>query len=81
MASSRLYIGGLSHDTTEATLCAWLVDHGLRTHAIHLARNRVTGLGRGFAFAEFDEDNGARNAIDALAGFSVAGHMLHLRVV
>jgi len=33
MASSRPYVGGTSHDTTEAALRPWLVDHGQRVRS------------------------------------------------
>jgi hypothetical protein len=74
----------MSHDTTEHGLCVWLAKHRQYARAIHLPVNRATGLaklGRGFAFVDFAEDNGARNAMGALTGCVVEGHTLDFQVI
>ena len=78
---SRLYVGGIRHGTTEAVLGAWLTAHGVVVHAVHLVCDRATGQPRGFAFVEFDQDGGAQEALDALAGSSVDDRMPTMQIV
>ena len=69
----QLYIGGISSATTEESLKEWLAANGLTVSAVHLVRNMSTGLGRGFAFAEFHDEGAVLDAIRVLAGLSVDG--------
>jgi hypothetical protein len=78
---SQLYIGGMCRETTAATLREWLAAHGVSVHGIRMAHGRGSGLGRGFAFVEFEETDAARRAVAALAGFSMEGRMPSFQVV
>ena len=82
--TTRLYIGGISAGTTEETLRGWFTAHGLVVQAVHIVHNRATGLGRGFAFAEFDGKDDAdatARAIVALGGDGVDGRIPHFKGV
>jgi RNA recognition motif-containing protein len=71
----RLYVGGLSYDTS---------DDGLRDHfaqvgpveSATVARDRYTGRSRGFGFVEMDADADAQKAIAELNGKDLDGRRL-----
>lgn len=73
---ARLYIGNLSWDTTEETLHAALSEGGRNVKDLHMVMDRETGRPRGFAFAEFDTDEEAQAAIEALNGVELDGRPL-----
>jgi RNA recognition motif-containing protein len=75
----RLFIGGIAIDTTEEGLRAWMSEHGVLAQAIYLVRSKVTGLGRGFAFADLHEAGAARRAIDLLRGHDLGGRVPSLQ--
>lgn len=71
----RLYVGGLSYDTS---------DEGLRDHFARIgsvesatvARDRYTGRSRGFGFVEMDTEADAQKAIADLNGQDLDGRRL-----
>ena len=73
---TRLYVGNLSFDTTEATLTEAFSDQGRRVTSVSIMTDRVTGKPRGFAFVEMGSAADAQSAIQALDGKSVDGRAL-----
>ncbi|MEX0684135.1 MAG: RNA-binding protein [Dehalococcoidia bacterium] len=71
----RLYVGGLSYDTS---------DDGLRQHfeqagsveSAMVARDRYSGRSRGFGFVEMNEESDAQKAIAELNGKDLDGRRL-----
>ena len=72
----KLYVGNLSFDTTEARLQEIFSEHG-EVQSTALITDRETGRPRGFGFVEMD-DQGARNAIEALNGVNIDGRDLNV---
>lgn len=75
----RLFIGGIAIDTTEDGLRAWMGKHGVLAQAIYLVRSKVTGLGRGFAFADLHEAGATQRAMDLLRGHDLGGRVPSLQ--
>ena len=75
---TRLYIGNLSWDTTEAGLTAALEEGGRSVKEVSLITDRETGRPRGFAFAEMNNDADAQAAIEALDGKELDGRNLRV---
>ncbi len=75
---TRLYIGNLSWDTTEAGLTAALEEGGRSVKEVSLITDRETGRPRGFAFAEMNNDADAQAAIEALDGMELDGRNLRV---
>jgi RNA recognition motif-containing protein len=71
----KLYVGNLSKETTDAQLNAIFVKFGTPVSA-QVAKDRATGVARGFGFVEFSNDDEARAAIAALDGKEVNGRTL-----
>lgn len=65
----NIYVGNLSHTTTEATLKALFEPFGKVSKV-----NVISG--RGFGFVEMDNDSEGNSAIDALKGRSLDGNAL-----
>src|SRR5918992_59971 len=60
--STKLYVGNLPYETTEADLQA-LFEQAGQVETVNVIRDRDTGRARGFAFVEMASDGDAQKAI------------------
>ena len=63
--STKLYVGNLPYETTEADLQALFESVG-QVASVNVVRDRATGQARGFAFVEMSDSEGAQRAINEL---------------
>src|SRR3989442_1056785 len=70
--AKRLYVGGLSYDTTDESLRAAFEAIG-PVESATVARDRYSGRSRGFGFVEMVEEADARTAIQQLSGKALDG--------
>ncbi|KTF76171.1 hypothetical protein cypCar_00041068 [Cyprinus carpio] len=71
----KLFVGGLSFDTTEQSLEDAFSKYGVITN-VHVARNRETNRSRGFGFVTFENPDDAKDAMEGMNGkvrYGVAG--------
>ncbi len=68
----KLFVGGLSWDTTGDALREAFAPHGQITES-KVITDRVTGKSRGFGFVTFSEDENAKSAISKMDGSSLDG--------
>ena len=73
--SSKLYVGNLSFDSTEADLKDLFAQHG-SVESVAVITDRETGRARGFAFVEMSEASAAQDAIRALDGTDFGGRSI-----
>jgi RNA recognition motif-containing protein len=73
----KLFVGGLSWDTTEATLRAAFENHGEVQEAV-VVTDRETGRSRGFGFVRYVDDAAAVAARDALDGQELDGRRIRV---
>ena len=73
--STKLYVGNLAFDITEADLREMLSPHG-PVDEIAVVMDKITGRPRGFAFATMNTAEGAKAAILALNGKDWKGRAL-----
>ena len=73
--STKLYVGNLPYQTTEADLQALFESAG-QVATINVVRDRATGQPRGFAFVEMTDTEGARRAISELDRQEYGGRSL-----
>ncbi len=73
--SSKLYVGNLSFDSTEADLKDLFGQHG-SVESVAVITDRETGRARGFAFVEMSEASAAQDAIRALDGTDFGGRSI-----
>lgn len=71
----KVYVGGMSTQTTEAQLKALFTPFGTPT-SVNIATDKGNGTSRGFGFVEFSSDAEANAAIAALNGKEVDGKVL-----
>ena len=71
----KLYVGNLSFNTSEAQLREMFAAHG-EVASASLVMDRDTGRPRGFGFVEFNNDEQAKAAMNALNGKNVDGRDL-----
>jgi RNA recognition motif-containing protein len=68
--STKLYVGNLSYNTTEAALRTLFAEFG-EVESINLITDRDTGRPKGFGFVEMATDQAAQAAIGGLNGKTV----------
>ncbi len=73
--NSKLYVGNLSFNTTEADLRAAFEAHGAVTE-VYVANDRETGRPRGFAFVTFNTADESKVAIEKMNGVELDGRAL-----
>ena len=73
--STKLYVGNLPFETTEADLQALFESTG-QVQSINIVRDRATGQARGFAFVEMSDAEGAQRAIAELDKHQYGGRNL-----
>jgi cold-inducible RNA-binding protein len=67
---NKLFVGGISWDTTEDTLRKLFAEVGTVT-SVSIIKDRDTGKSKGFGFVEMGNDNEAQQAIQKLNGQKV----------
>jgi RNA recognition motif-containing protein len=73
--STKLYVGNLPYQTTEADLQTLFESSG-QVASISIVRDRATGQARGFAFVEMSDSEGAQKAIRELDRHAYGGRNL-----
>lgn len=76
--ASRLFIGNLPYQFTNDELDVILTENGHRAASVHIVKDRETGQGRGFGFAEFGSAAAATAALNQLQGLLVGGRPLRV---
>jgi RNA recognition motif-containing protein len=71
----KLYVGGLSYNTTEDTLRDMFSQSG-GVDSVKIITDRDTGRSKGFAFVEMATDQGAQEAIQSFDGKELDGRRL-----
>jgi RNA recognition motif-containing protein len=73
--NTKLYVGNLPYDTTEADLQT-LFEAAGPVSTVTIVRDRATGQPRGFGFVEMNDAEGARRAIAELDRHQLGGRSL-----
>ena len=76
---SKLFVGGLSWNTTDDSLRQAFTRFGEITEA-RVITDRDTGRSRGFGFVTFAEGQQAQSAIDAMNGQSLDGRSVKVNM-
>ena len=63
LSNSKLFIGGLSYETTDESLCSYFSQFGPVVSAVVL-RDQETNRSRGFGFVTFADTESAQNALN-----------------
>lgn len=75
---TKLYVGNLSYDSTEAGLRAAFEADGRKVNEVAVITDRETGRMRGFAFVQMGSEADAKSAISALDGKDLDGRTLRV---
>ncbi|TNF36225.1 MAG: RNA-binding protein, partial [Deltaproteobacteria bacterium] len=75
--SKKLFVGGLSWDTTDDSLRAAFAQFGEVTEA-RVILDRESGRSRGFGFVTFDDDSAADQAVQGMDGQPVDGRRVRV---
>jgi len=73
----KLYVGNLPFETDEDALRELFEQHG-PTSSVRVITDRDTGRSRGFGFVEFESDDNAEAALQALDGKDMGGRALRV---
>jgi RNA recognition motif-containing protein len=77
--TTKLFVGKLSFNTTDATLQARFAEYGVVISA-KVITDRDTGQSKGFAFVEMESAEAAQAAINALDGKEFEGRTIVVNV-
>lgn len=77
--STKLYVGNLSYDATEAGLTEDFGKIG-PVKSVKIIMDSMTGRSRGFAFVEMESPEGAQSAIEAFDGKELYGRALKVNI-
>jgi cold-inducible RNA-binding protein len=77
--SNKLFIGGLSWDTTDTSLAQAFESFGNVVEA-KVITDRETGRSRGFGFVTFEDESSATDAIAAMDGQMIDGRTVKVNV-
>jgi len=72
----KLFVGNLSHSTTEAALSDFVTAAGFQVASALVIRDKMTGEPRGFGFVELAEGEDSQRAIAGLNGQTLEGRRL-----
>ena len=78
MDKNKVFIGGLSYDTTEQVLLEGLRKYG-DVISIRIVTDRETGVSKGFGFATFKTDDEARKAIEGMSNTIFDGRRIGVK--
>lgn len=73
--AKKLFVGGLSYDTTEDTLKETFAKFGAIESAVIII-DKMSGRSKGFGFVEYATDEEAQKAMEALNGTELDGKKL-----
>ena len=65
--AKKLFVGGLSYDTTEETLKSKFAEFGTVESAM-IITDKMSGRSKGFGFVEFGNDDEAKKAMEEMNG-------------
>ena len=71
----KLYVGGLSYDTTDESLKTGFSEAG-NVESANVIKDRMSGRSKGFGFVEFSADEEAQKAIDMFDGKDFEGRTI-----
>ncbi len=74
---NKLYVGNLPFTATDDDLRTLFGEHGVIVSA-NVITDRETGRSRGFRFVEFQDEDAAQNAQQALDGSEMEGRALRV---
>ena len=75
--AKKLYVGGLSYDTTEDTLKKTFAEAGTVETAV-VIMDRMSGRSKGFGFVEMENQDAAQKAMEELNGQDYEGRALKI---
>jgi len=73
--ANKLYVGGLSYDTTEDTLKEYFSAAGT-VQSVTVIKDKFSGKSKGFGFVEMASDEEAQKAIEMFNGQEFEGRTL-----
>jgi len=76
--SKRLFVGNLPYQVDDAAILAAFQSQGFEAASARVVLDRETGRSRGFAFVDFDSDDSAKRAMDAMNGFEIEGRQMRV---
>ena len=77
--NNKLFVGGLSYNTTQQTLQETFAAHGTVSE-VNVITDRMTNKSKGFAFITMGSDAEAQSAIEGLNGRELDGRSMNVSI-
>lgn len=79
MSQSKIYVGNLSYDATDADIETYFAQFGTITD-VKMISDRETGRSKGFGFVSFDSADAAQAAIESANNTEFMGRKLRVNI-
>ncbi|MEZ5965265.1 MAG: RNA-binding protein [Planctomycetota bacterium] len=76
--SKRLFVGNLPYQVDDAAILSAFESQGFTAASARVVLDRETGRSRGFAFVDFESDETATKAMEAMNGFEIEGRQMRV---
>jgi len=74
----KVYLGNLEFGVSEDELKSFIESKGVSAKEVKIITDKFSGKSKGFGFAEFETEEQAKSAIDALNGQDLNGRSLRV---
>jgi len=73
---NKIYIGNIDYEVTEEELREIIKEKAIEAQDVTIIRDKYSGRSKGFGFAEFENDEQVKKAIESLDGHEVNSRKL-----
>jgi len=73
---NKIYIGNIDYEVTDKKLREIFKEKGFEAQDVNIIRDKFSGRSKGFGFAEFENNEQAKKAIDSLDGYELNSRKL-----
>ncbi|MFH1856136.1 MAG: RNA-binding protein [Candidatus Omnitrophota bacterium] len=74
--TKKIYIGNLDYGVKDSDLTSFIESKGVKPTSVAVIMDKYSGRSKGFGFAEFETEEDAQKAIDALNDQDMQGRSL-----
>ena len=73
---NKIYIGNINYEVTEEELKEIIKKKGFEVQDVNIIKDKFSGRSKGFGFAEFENDEQVKKAIESLDGHELKSRKL-----
>ena len=75
---NKIYIGNIDYEVTKEELREIFKEKGFEVKDVNIIRDKFSGRSKGFGFAEFENDEQVKKAVESLDGYELKSRKLKI---